>query len=273
VSYLGYPATTGMQGMDYIIADPIVAPFADQPWYSEAIVHLPNSYFLGGRQPLCQAALSRQQEGLPDGAFVFCCFGQSWKIGAAMFDIWMRLLTSVRESVLWLRDPPPEVRLNLEREAEARGVPSHRLIWAKRVTRERHLARLSLADLVLDTLPYNGHATTGEALAAGVVVVSCAGQTFAGRVAASLLRGAGLSELVASTLSDYEKLALELARNPRLLAATQQKIMRSGRALLFDIQGYARNIEAAYRQMWAQAQSGAEPCSFSIGREEAIPAS
>ncbi|HEX4026401.1 MAG TPA: tetratricopeptide repeat protein [Rhizomicrobium sp.] len=270
VGWLGYPSTTGLASMDYIIADAHVLPFAAQPHYSEMIVHLPDSYFAPGDPPPVALPPSRREEGLPADGVVFSCFNQSWKIGEALFDVWMRLLREVPESVLWLREHPPEVRARLEREAQSRGVDAGRLVWAKRASRERHLARLGLADLMLDTLPYNAHATASDALWAGVPVITCAGRTFAGRVASSLLHAAGLAELVTTTLADYESLALTLARSPEARAGLRERLARNReKAPFFDSTRHARMMEAAWRQMWRNAQNDAPPKGFALTLETA----
>jgi protein O-GlcNAc transferase len=264
VNYLGYPATIGSTCMDYILADPVVAPLRDQPFYTEAIVHLPDSYFASAR-PSLPPSLARRDAGLPETGVVFCCFNQNWKITALVFDVWMRLLREVSGSVLWLRECAQGPRSNLQREAEARGVAADRLIFAGKADRDRYLARLQLADMVLDTLPYNAHATASDALWAGVPVITCAGQAFAGRVAASLLQAAGLAELVTASLADYESLALTLARDPGALASLREKLARNRvTAPLFDTDRTRRNIEAAYRRMWEIAARGGPPAPFAV---------
>ncbi len=269
VNWLGYPSTTGSATMDYVIADTNVLPFADQPYFSEMIVHLPDSYFPPGDPPLASTPVTRHEEGLPPDGVVFSCFNQSWKIRETLFDIWTRLLREIPGSVLWLRDHPPDVRARLEQEAQARNVDAKRLIWAKRLNRNGHLSRLGLADLMLDTLPYNAHATASDALWAGVPVVTCAGQAFAGRVAASLLHAAGVPELVAGTLADYENLALKLGREPAARARVREKLIANrARIPFFDSHRHARMMEAAYRQMWRNAQAGAAPKSFALSLEE-----
>jgi protein O-GlcNAc transferase len=261
VNYLGWPATSGSPCLDYIIADAVVAPRAEQDAYSEAIVHLPGSFFPAGPVPDLGPAPSRQEAGLPESGIVFGCFHQSWKIGQDLFEVWMRLLHQVEGSILWLNNAPPDVRARLEQEAEGRGVSSARLVWAPEVSFEKHMARLQLADMLLDTLPYNAHSSAADALAAGVPVITCRGENFAGRVAASLLRAAGLGETVAAGLAGYEQAALGLARDPAALAAAKAKLA-AGQAALFDIDGYVRNLETAYQQMWEQA--GTAPVGFSI---------
>jgi protein O-GlcNAc transferase len=271
VNWLGYPSTTGLAAMDYVIADAQVLPLADQLHYSEKIVHLPDSFFAPGDPPLAATPPERQDEGLPEGGVIFCCLHQSWKISETVFGVWMRLLQQVPGSVLWLADHPPDVRTRLEQEAQASGVEAGRLVWAKRSDRGRHLARLGLADLMLDTLPYNAHATASDALWAGVPVVTCKGEAFAGRVASSLLHAAGLPELVTASLADYESLALALALDGNARGALREKLIRNrARTPFFDSARHTQMMEAAYRQMWRNAQSGAPAKGFALTLEAAL---
>jgi protein O-GlcNAc transferase len=202
---------------------------------------------------------------LPVAGFVFCGFNNSYKIRPVMFDIWMRLLQRVPGSVLWLFAENDAVSRNLRREAEVRGVAPERLVFAPRLPLAEHLARHRAADLVLDTLPYNGHGTTTHALWAGVPVLTCLGPTFAGRVAASVLRAVGLPELVADSLSDYEALALKIAEDPALCASLKAKLATHRMCgPLFDTARFTRNIESAYTTMWRLSQNGEPPRSFSV---------
>jgi predicted O-linked N-acetylglucosamine transferase (SPINDLY family) len=266
VSYLGFPGTTGADFIDYIIADPIVLPFAEQAHYSERIVHLPGCYQVNDRKravPL--RALSREELGLSAGAFVFCCFNNNWKITPDIFDVWMRLLRAVEGSVLWLVRDNADAATNLRREAAARGVDPARLVFAERMAHADHLARHRAADLFLDTLPCNAHTTASDALWAGLPVLTCRGRTFAGRVAASLLNAAGLPELVTETLDDYEALALRLATEGSLRRELREKLERDRtRMPLFDTDLSRRHIEAAYTTMWDLWQRGEPPRSFSV---------
>jgi len=250
VNYLVYPGTTGAAFMDIVLGDRIVLPLDQQPFFSEKIIHLPDCYQANDATRLVPPAPTRAEAGLPDGAFVFCCFNNSWKITAAVFDIWMRLLQQVPDSVLWLLETPAAG--NLRAEAEARGVDAERLIFAPKLPSSQHLARHQLADLFLDTLPYNAHTTCSDALWAGLPVVTCIGKAFHGRVAASLLKAISLPELVAARLQDYEALALELAKNPALLKATREKLARNRSTTpLFDSEKFRKGIEAAYEAMLA----------------------
>ena len=225
VNYLGYPGTVGAPYIDYIIADSVVIPAADRQSYSEKIVYLPDSYQPNDDRRACPAlGVTRSGQGLPECGFVFCSFNNSFKITPVMFDIWMRLLRQVDGSVLWLLEGNGLVPQNLRREAEKRGVPASRLVFAKRVDLEHHLARHRLADLFLDTLPYDAHTTASDALWMGLPVLTCPGKTFAGRVAASLLTAAGLEELIAQSLEDYESMALKLARNRPLSDLLRERV-------------------------------------------------
>src|SRR5258708_5721704 len=266
VSYLGYPATMGADFIDYIIVDPFVVPQDQQPFFSERLVHLPGSYQVNDRKrEMAGAAGSRQDWGLPAGALVFCSFNNSYKISPAIFDIWMRLLRSVPGSVLWLLETNDLVKDNLRLEAGKRGVEAGRLIFAPIVSPAEHLGRHRHADLFLDTLPCNAHTTASDALWAGLPVLTCSGDTFAGRVAGSLLVATGLAELVTGSLEDYEGTALALARDPQRLGALRDRLENNrGASALFDLPKSTANIEAAYARMWQTWSSGQEPAAFSI---------
>jgi protein O-GlcNAc transferase len=250
VNYLVYPGTTGAAFMDYVLADRIVLPADQQPFFSEKIVHMPDCYQANDATRIVPPAPSRAEAGLPAEGFVFCCFNNSWKITAPVWGIWMRLLTQVPGSLLWLLDSPAAA--NLRAEAAARGVNAARLIFAPKLPPGQHLARHKLADLFLDTLPYNAHTTCSDALWAGLPVVTCYGKAFPGRVAASLLKAIDLPELVTTSPEKYEELSLELADNPALLQATREKLARNRITTpLFDSERFRKGIEAAYAAMLA----------------------
>jgi predicted O-linked N-acetylglucosamine transferase (SPINDLY family) len=268
VNYLGYPGTLGAPFVDYIIADRFVAPVDQQPFYSERLVHLPGSFFpTDSKRVIAAATPSRAECGLPDHGFVFCCFNAPQKIAEAMFDVWMRLLAAHPDSVLWLSQVGEAARRNLEREAGERGITANRLTFAEPVpSLAAHLARYRLADLFLDTLPYNAHATASDALSAGLPVLTCAGETFAGRVAGSLLHAVGLSELIAGSLADYEGLAGELVSRPDRLADIRARLQAArASAPLFDSERYTRGLEAAFLHMQARRLAGEEPQAFGVG--------
>jgi predicted O-linked N-acetylglucosamine transferase (SPINDLY family) len=248
VNYLVYPGTTGASFMDIVLADRIVLPLDQQPHFSEKIVHLPGCYQANDATRIVPPPPSRSEAGLPPEAFVFCCFNNSWKIAAPAFDIWMRLLQQVPDSVLWLLESPAAG--NLRAHAERRGVDPARLVFAPKTAPDAHLARHRLAHLFLDTLPYNAHTTCSDALWAGLPVVTCYGKAFHGRVAASLLKAIDLPELVTTGPEDYEALALELAKNPALLKVTREKLIRNrATTALYDSESFRKGIEAAYEAM------------------------
>src|SRR5579872_3472267 len=261
ISYLGYPGTLGASFMDYLIADRILIPPELRRHYCEKIIYMPHGHMAtDNTKQIAQRPIDRAQMGLPERAFVFCCFNSSYKISPAEFDVWMRLLTRVENSVLWLVPANSWARQNLKTEALKRGVDPERIIFAERVPMADHLARHRLADLFLDTFHYTGHSTAADALWTGLPLVAKLGQGFAARVAASLLNAVGLSELVATSTEDYERLALELAENPQKLAAVRARLQeRRVRAPLFDSEGFTRHIEDAYRQAYERHFAGAEP--------------
>lgn len=221
----------GADFIDYIIADKTVAPFDQQPFYTEKIVHLPDSYQVNdSRRKVAEHVPSRAEAGLPEHGFVFCCFNNNYKITAAVFELWMRLLKAVPGSLLWLLRDNPSAESNLRREAQVRGVDPSRLVFARRVKLAEHLARHRFADLFLDTLSYNAHTTASDALWVGVPVLTCEGHAFAGRVAPSLLRAVGLSELVTRSLEEYAALK-NMRRWRRGLQRMHRSWIRSGRNL------------------------------------------
>ena len=266
VNYLGFPGTLGAEYMDYIIADRHVIPADDAKFYTEKIVYLPNCYQANDRKrPIGTPPVGRAECKLPQDSFVFCCFNNNYKIVPEIFECWMRVLQRVDNSVLWLIEDNAIATGNLRQAAAARGVNPERLIFAARVSPTDHLARHRLADLFLDTLPYNAHTTASDALWAGLPIVSCLGSTFAGRVAASLLEAVGLPELVTTTLADYEALAIKLARDSDMLAALKAKLAANRLTCsLFDTRRYTRHIEAAYVTMWERYQRGEPPAHFTV---------
>ncbi|HVW74460.1 MAG TPA: tetratricopeptide repeat protein [Rhizomicrobium sp.] len=248
--YMGYPGTSGSDFIDYLITDRLVVPKDQERFFSEKIAALPDTLWVTDTRRAVPAAPSRAQAGLPEEGFVFCCFNHNWKITPPLFDIWMRLLQQVEGSVLWLLEGNASIRDNLRKEAGTRGVAPERLIFAPRTTPDQHLARQQLADLFLDTLPYNAHTTASDALWAGLPLVTTPGQSFPARVAASILKAAELPELIAEDLSAYEAMALKLARDPARLHAIREKLKTGrDRAPLFDTARFTRNLEDLYRAM------------------------
>ncbi len=254
VNYLGFAGTMGAPYVDTIIADETVIPEHARRHYSERIVTLPACYLPADRtRKISQPKPSREEAGLPAKGFVFCSFNNSYKFTPTMFDIWMRLLRGVDGSVLWLPRSNPAAMRNLAREAENRGVPAERLVFAPFVGHaDEHLARLALADLFLDALPYNAHATASDALWAGVPLVTCLGTTFAGRVAASALKALDLPELIAESPEAYEALALNFARDADALARVRGRLAANREThALFDTARFTRDLEAAYLKLLA----------------------
>jgi predicted O-linked N-acetylglucosamine transferase (SPINDLY family) len=266
LTWLGYPGSVGAPYVDYVLADRTVIPAADESAYAEKVVCVPATYqATDATTPIAEHALSRAQAGLPEDGFVYCCFNNTYKLNPQIFDVWMRLLAGTPGSVLWLLAHGAAAAGNLRRSAAQRGIDPARLVFAPRLARAEHLARQRLADLFLDTLPYNAHTTATDSLWAGVPVLTCAGTTFAGRVAASLLGAVGLAELITHSLADYEALALELAHDRAALAGVRAKLARNRLTQpLFDSERSCRHFEAAYRRMWEMRERGEPPRSFSV---------
>lgn len=267
VSYLGYAGTTGADFIDYLIADDVVIPAGEEGCYAEQVVRLPYCYLPNdARREIAADRPPRAGAGLPAEGLVFCAFTNTYKINPPVFDIWMRLLREQPGSVLWLRATDPVARDNLQSEAHRRDVAAERLIFAPHLaSMAQHLARLSLADLYLDTVPYNAHSTACDALWAGVPVLTCAGRSFASRVAASVLAAAGLPELVTHSLDEYQQRALELARDPAALRALRARLAQNrAHAPLFDTASYTHYLEDAYRTMYGRYMQNLAPVSFRI---------
>ena len=261
VNYLGFPGTLGAGYMDYIIADRHVIPEKHKEFYTEKVVYLPNCYQANDdKKKLNDCKFTRLECGLPEKGFIFCCFNNSYKILPDIFDCWMRILRKVDGSLLWLIEDNSIAVTNLRKEALARGVSADRLVFAKRIPLSDHLARHRLADLFLDTLPYNAHTTASDALWAGLPVLTCIGETFAGRVAASLLNTIRLPELVTTTLEAYEQMAIDLATDPEKLATIKQKLAENRLTTpLFDTKIFTTHIEKAYTAMYERYQAGLPP--------------
>lgn len=255
VNFLGFPGTSGASYMDYLIADAVAIPIGEEQAYSERVIRLPHCFLpTDDRRVVSRGSPTRAQVGLPVDGFVFCAFNNPVKIAPPVFSIWMQLLREVPGSVLWLRADVREAQKNLLREAIARDVDPERLVFAPALeAAQAHLARYRLADLFLDTLPYNAHATACDALWAGLPVLTCRGGSFAGRVGASLLGALGMPELVTDNLDDYARTALELARDPQRMGKIRIRLEEQRRqSPAFDTARYCRNLEAAYAAMCAR---------------------
>lgn len=259
VNYLGYPGTMGAGYIDYIIADPILIPVSQESCYAEKVVRLPNSYLPHDEnsRTFAKGTFGRAEFELPMHRFVFCCFNNAYKLNPDGFSSWMRVLNAVEGSVLWLSDPGAAAAKNLRMEASSAGVSPDRLIFAKRLPSPAdHLARLHLADLFLDTRPFNAHTTASDALWAGLPVLTQIGETFAGRVAASVLNAVGLPELVTGTPESYELMAIDLARHPEKMAAIKRRLDENRLTMpLFDTALFIKHIEKAYVAMHERHQA------------------
>jgi protein O-GlcNAc transferase len=266
VGYLGFPGTSGTAFLDYLIADEFVIPPDSRQHYSEAVVYMPECFQANDdKRVISDSTPTRSAAGLPEDAFVFCSFNNCYKITASVFDIWCRLLRARPGSVLWMLADNDETQQNLMKEASSRGVDPSRLYFAGRIQYEDHLARLRLADLFLDTLPFSAGATASDALWAGLPIVTRTGSAFASRMAGSLLRTIGLPELITESADDYERLALHLATDPTGLAAIRAKL-RANRATypLFDTERFTRHLESAYVTMYERYLQGAPADALSV---------
>ena len=254
-TFLGYAGTTGADFVDYVIGDPHVTPFALASAMSEKIVQLPDSFWPTDPMTPLPEPVSRAQAGLPQDAFVFCCFNSNYKIRPAIFEIWMRLLAAVPDSVFWMRDGGSTTNARFRRQAEIRGIDPGRLVFAGRVDSfARHLGRQAQADLFLDTYPYNAHATASDALSAGLPLVTLRGKSFVSRVGAGFLTNLGLEELIAATPEDYEATVLALTQDrPRLSDIRRRLAAARGTSPLFDLARFVRGIEAAFLEMQRRA--------------------
>lgn len=261
VSFLGYPGTTGLRAMDYMIADEITIPSRLQKHYSEKILYMPDCYQpTDDERPMPKAELSRAQHGLPEDAFVFASFNNPYKVTPAEFDVWMELLKEVDNSVLWFYAGQEDLTENLRKEAEARGVDGSRIITTGRMQTEEHLQRLRHADLFLDCFAVNAHTTATETLWAGVPMVTKLGDQFAARVAGSILTAAGLEDLVAKNVKQYKSIALGLAKDPAALAAVKSRVSEAREnSALFDTKAYTRNFEALLEQAFMAHENGKAP--------------
>lgn len=260
VSYLGYLGTMSAEYMDYLIADDTIVPATHRGYYSEKIAYLPSYQVNDSKRPIAQRSFSREELGLPSAGFVFCCFNAPYKVTPGTFDGWMRILTRVPGSVLYMLGGNAARESNLRREARARGVAADRILFGARLPLPDYMARYRTADLFLDTLPYNAGTTASDALWAGLPVLTCVGEAFASRVGASLLEAVGLPELITSTATHYEELAVKLASDPMLLSGIKTRLAGNLRTTpLFDITASTRHLEAAYARMYDRYLAGLPP--------------
>ena len=269
VSYLGYPGTVAAPFIDYLIADPVLVRTDDEPWYSEHVVYLPYCYQpTDNTQRTSPQLPTRAGVGLPQDAFVFCSFNSCYKIEPRIFGVWMDILAALPDSVLWILADREDARANLVNAAGLRGIAPSRLIFAGSLPRDQHLARMSLADLFLDTHYVNAHTTASDAIWAGLPLITASGDSFSSRVAASILRAAGLDQLACAGLDGYRELAIALAHDRSRIDDLKRRCARArSDGPLFDTQSYTRRLEAAYSTMHAIAQSGAAPAAFCVPRQ------
>ena len=268
ISFLGYPGTLGTEFIDYIVADSIVIPEENRKYYSEQIIYLPYSYQPNDdSRKISQGKFTRRSTGLPNDSFVFCCFNNCYKISPSEFDIWMRLLSRVSGSVLWLMKTNEWAEQNLKKEAQARGIDPSRLVFAEKMPQAYHLARQKLADLFLDTFNVNAHTTASDALWAGLPIITKLGRGFAARVSGSLLAAVGLPELVTENESSYEALALELATNETKLLKLRKKLQDNlVSEPLFDAKRFTVQLESGYQQAYARYFEGKKPSTIFVPR-------
>jgi protein O-GlcNAc transferase len=255
ISYIGYPGTTGAPYIDYLIADETIIPEELKQFYSEKILYLQTYQCNDTKKQISSEPFTKEELGLPQEGFIFCSLNNNYKFNASMFDSWMRILTAVKNSVLWLFADNPFAEANLKKEAIARGVDANRLIFAKKLPRDKYFARLKMADLFLDTYPYNAGTTASDALWTGLPLISFLGKSFASRMCGSILKSANLPELVAESQKDYEKLAIQLASNHEKLDLIKQKMRNIKETPLFDIRAFTKNIEAEYLKIYQQTKN------------------
>lgn len=262
-AFLGFPGTTGAPFIDYIVGDPVVTPLAHQAHFSEHIAQMPICYQPNDRQRPLPVPMTRAEVGLPDDKLVLCGFNQAYKISAEVLDTWVDLLHELPDSVLWLLDWHGQAKPHLLDELASRGIPASRVHWAPRWDLPRHISRIPLADVFIDTWPCNAHTTASDALWAGLPVVTFMGQTFASRVAASLLNACGLSELIAEDLTRYKQTVVKLARDPALRAQLRQRLVAAREASsLFDSERFTRDFEALLLRMVQRHAQGLAPAEL-----------
>ena len=258
INYLGYPGTMGMSEMDYLVADPVLVPEAYRQNYSEKLIVLPNCYQANDtKRRISEAEFTYEELGLSKTGVVFCCFSSNWKILPDVFDSWMRILIAVENSVLWLFEDNSIAASNLRKRAVLRGVDADRIVFARRMENERHLARYRYVDLFLDTYPYNAHTTASDALWIGAPVLTLKGRSFAAGVAASLLKSVGLEDLVTSSAEEYEARAVSLGSNPPALSALKERlVLRKQSAPLFNMALLSKDLESAYKIAYDRYHQG-----------------
>lgn len=265
IAYLGYPATMGEDMHDYLIADRILIPQESEHWYAEKIIRLPVFQINDSRRKISPRIFSREELGLPESGFVYCCFNNTFKFNPEVFDVWAQILAEVECSVLYLLSISSETTENILKEFEKRGIARTRIVIGGRIPTPEYLARYRTCDLFLDTWPFNAGTTASDALWTGLPVLTCMCEAFAGRMAGSLLTALELPELIAHSLEEYQRIAVELALNRSKLESLRMRLdgnIRDG--LLFDTRTMTRTIEAAYSAVYERYQCGLPPESISV---------
>ena len=255
ISYIGYLGTLATPYIDYIIADKTIIPVELQEGYSEKIIYLPSYQANDPQKYISERVFIREELGIPKDGFVYCCFNSNYKFTPSIFNSWARILGQVEGSVLLLYAESDAVKINLSREIELRGIDSSRLIFAGKICIEDYLARYRVADLFLDTSPYNAGATASDALWAGLPVITFLGKSFSARMCGSLLNSIGLPELVTASQREYEELAIEIGKNSDLILALKNKLAENRLSKpLFDVNLFTQNLELAYTKAYTRAR-------------------
>jgi predicted O-linked N-acetylglucosamine transferase (SPINDLY family) len=260
IGYIGYLGTMAAPYMDYIVADKLIIPIELQDAYSEKVIYLPNYQANDSKRKMAEKIFTREEIGLPSQGVIYCCFNNNFKITSAILDSWALILKSVEGSIIFLHAENVTVRKNLLIEFEVRGIDDSKIIFAERLPREEYLARFRIADLFLDTSPYNAGATASDALWAGLPVITFTGKSFSSRMGSSLLNSIGLSELVGSNQQEYESIAIDLGKNIEKLEEIKGRLAKNRLTMpLFDVILFTRNLEAAYEKVYARYQDGLLP--------------
>jgi predicted O-linked N-acetylglucosamine transferase (SPINDLY family) len=261
INYLAYPATMGCGYIDYIIADKILIPEDHQKYFTEKIIYLPKSYQVSDqKRSISKKIIYKKDFNLPEDKFIFCCFNNVTKINPEIFEIWMKILKKNQESILWLLSDNKNVIYNLKLEAEKRGIKKDRLIFCNKLTNEDHLARYKLADLFLDTIPYNAHVTANDALWCGVPVLTLIGASFASRVGASILNALNMKELIAHSKTEFEDIASSIYKDPKKFKSIKQKLLNNKiNTTFFNTKLYTKNLELAYLDIYKKNKKNLKP--------------
>ena len=266
INFLGYPGTSGSNNLDYIVADKILIEPDEQKFYSEKVIYLPDTYQPNeNNKNISNNIVKKENFDLPEDKFVFCCFNSHQKINPTIFDAWIYILKKTENSVLWLLKDNNFSQNNLKLLIEKNGIDPNRLIFAEHLKMEDHLQRIKFADLFLDTFPYNAHTTCSDALRVGIPVLTLKGNSFASRVAASLLNTINLNELIVTNIEDYKKLAIKIYNEKNYLDEIKNKIaINKKKSNLFKVEIYTKNIEKAYKKVYQNYLEGIKPQNLEL---------